>query len=378
MGRVLTEIWAGTEGYVFLSAKSSTGKWRDFPLAWPARPASLNDLETGSDQDLYFCPLVFGKPQRKKEYAQPTHVLWADLDAARPQDCRLVPSIAWRTTQGGFCSRHVTSSGKVLENVEDEPHYQALWLLSLPTEFRVPTEDFITGPYRNQGKRVTMRGEVEITKRLMPAEEAAGLSRRIAYAEAGADRGGWDVTQVLRLPGTVNHKHTRYAEHEHPLINKRGVAGWDSGSNPAYAYEDWCETCKKWRYELPTIPQVVKLLWAKRLYYTPEQVRAAYPPVPPPPVTEGNGWPDLPGAEVEQALRALPMGVQMALERDTMLADRSLELVRMARELMRFGVKPEMAPLLLQRSTLNKFRGRSDEHERLLTAVADALVSPTL
>jgi len=32
------------------------------------------------------------------------------------------------------------------------------------------------------------------------------LNRRLTYA-IGADRGGWDLTQVLRVPGTISHKY---------------------------------------------------------------------------------------------------------------------------------------------------------------------------
>jgi len=42
----------------------------------------------------------------------------------------------------------------------------------------------------------------------MPPQEAELLNRRIAYA-MGADESGWDLTQLLRVPDTQNHK---YAE----------------------------------------------------------------------------------------------------------------------------------------------------------------------
>jgi len=37
-------------------------------------------------------------------------------------------------------------------------------------------------------------------------EEGEDLNRRLAYA-MGADRSGWDLTQLLRVPGTRNHKY---------------------------------------------------------------------------------------------------------------------------------------------------------------------------
>lgn len=40
----------------------------------------------------------------------------------------------------------------------------------------------------------------------MPPQEAELLNRRLAYA-MGADESGWDLTQLLRVPGTLNHKY---------------------------------------------------------------------------------------------------------------------------------------------------------------------------
>jgi len=40
----------------------------------------------------------------------------------------------------------------------------------------------------------------------MPPQEAELLNRRLAFA-MGADESGWDLTQLLRVPGTPNHKY---------------------------------------------------------------------------------------------------------------------------------------------------------------------------
>jgi hypothetical protein len=42
--------------------------------------------------------------------------------------------------------------------------------------------------------------------RAVPAPEGERLNRRLAYA-MGADRSGWDLTQLLRVPGTPNRKY---------------------------------------------------------------------------------------------------------------------------------------------------------------------------
>jgi hypothetical protein len=40
----------------------------------------------------------------------------------------------------------------------------------------------------------------------MPPQEAERLNRRLSYA-MGADESGWDLTQLMRVPGTRNHKY---------------------------------------------------------------------------------------------------------------------------------------------------------------------------
>jgi hypothetical protein len=343
VGRVLAEVWRGTEGYIFLPAKTRQGWSESAPFRWPAHEQAIFVRPEGG-VDNYFSPLVFSEPHRRAEHALPTHVLWADLDEADPRTCALLPSIAWITTQGGitteggFCDEHsyVRDDETTLDDPYahrdaaaatcpncTKPHWQALWLLGegRGTEFNV-----------ERASRGESAWKPRVARQIIPATEAAELSKRIAYAEPGADHSGWDVTQVLRLPGTLNHKHSP--------------------------------------------PQKVEMLWAKRLYYTVEQVSAAYPPVPRAHEAGASGWPAFSEDEIRAALLGLPVGVQVAMERDG-AADRSLELFKMARELLRFGTPPDMAAVLLERSALgrDKFGSRRDGRERLLTMVADALLS---
>lgn len=292
--RLLQHVWGNREGYVFTPRKRN-GVWGEMNgLRWPLPEGTSFNIRTDFDQ--YWSPLVFSNPKRRAEYALPTHVLWSDLDDVDPEQCALRPSAAWKTTQGVY-SMPDTSYGPAITEIK--PHWQALWFLG---------------------------EEVE-------AQEAAQLSKRIAYAE-GADKGGWDVTQVLRLPGTYNHKHSP--------------------------------------------PHKVEMLWAEKRYYTVAQVEAAYPPVPDRPLP-------LPvylmleagqRREVDKAIAALPMGVRMSLERPTYGADRSLELLRLATELLRFGCPPELVPAVLARTTLaqEKYGGRNDMERRLLQTTADALI----
>jgi len=270
--RLLTAVWGNRQGYVFLPYKEQPDSWHETKgIPYTGALPKLPELPSRADQ--YFCPVVFSQPQRKKEFAQPTNLLWADLDPIHPDTCRLKPSVAWESSPG---------------------RYQALWFL---------------------------------TEEIDP-NEAASLSKRIAYADGG-DKGGWDLTQVLRIPGTRNFK-----------------------------YESAPEG---------------RVLWAKANSYAPEEIRGAYPAV------EGNGvhatldWPEVPEATIQTALAALPVGYKKRLMASTVGADRSLELQKLARDLVRFGVSPEIVLHLLQRSTWNKFSGRNDEREQLLKQVTSAV-----
>lgn len=277
VSRLLSAVWGNREGFIFLPYKDQSRVWHEVPgIPYDGSIIpEINDLRS----DRYFCPLVFSEPKRKKEFALPTNLLWADLDPVHPDACRIRPSIAWESSPG---------------------RYQALWFLS----------------------------------KEIPADQAAQLSKRIAYAD-GADRGGWDVTQVLRIPGTRNHK-----------------------------YESTPE---------------VKLLWAKRQAYSPNEIRAAYPKVNGESKTSESTeskldlWSvSVPPEEVASAITSLPIGIRRKLSASTSGADRSLELQKLARDILKFGVEPATALRVLQQSTWNKFAGRSDEREQLLKQVTDA------
>lgn len=135
--------------FVCLSAKGSN--WRDtlLPFNDKLESAITAWLETNKAKNLYFCPLPFKEPKRSKNLVSRSRMLWSDIDNADPY--KVEPSILWESSPGRF---------------------QGLWLLP----------------------------------NVVYPEEAEKLSKRMAYY-IGADRGGWDLTQVLRIPGTPNLKY---------------------------------------------------------------------------------------------------------------------------------------------------------------------------
>jgi hypothetical protein len=107
------------------------------------------------DADVYYCPQLFSSRKRKKEEVKECPTAWADLDTCGPEVLKVEPSILVESSPG---------------------RWQALWRFETPQAPHV----------------------------------AEDVSRRIAYYHAadGADRSGWDLTQLLRVPGTPNLKYT--------------------------------------------------------------------------------------------------------------------------------------------------------------------------
>jgi ribosomal protein S25 len=138
-------------------------KWEEHFFQWPEElPRMLTHLEVNYKQgNTYFCPQLMltkdrppgAKSPRVKENIAPCTVAWADLDTCSPELMLVEPSVV------------VLSS---------DNRYQALWVFEQPID---------------------------------PAD-AEQISKNIAYHHVsdGADGGGWDLTQMLRVPHTYNMK----------------------------------------------------------------------------------------------------------------------------------------------------------------------------
>lgn len=131
-------------------------KFRQFPFIWPsAKSRVLAQIRTWADScDVYFCPHLFNGERQKSSVVEYVTCAWADLDGCDPSLLQVRPTLTWRTSPG----RH-----------------QAVWVFERP----------------------------------IPALEASHISKRIAYfhADQGCDKSGHDITQLLRVPGSRNHKY---------------------------------------------------------------------------------------------------------------------------------------------------------------------------
>lgn len=138
----------------------------------------IDRLASIEGMNVYFCPQLFRDPDYRrvdsdgrkgpsgkvKENILCCPSFWADLDTCHPDLLLVEPSVVIQSSPGRF---------------------QAVWGLEEPVD----------------------------------PEVAEDYSRRIAYHHIpdGADKSGWDLTQLLRVPGTPNYKYTHK-----PIVQVRG------------------------------------------------------------------------------------------------------------------------------------------------------------
>ena len=159
---IVTRTWSKVPGdYFFICTKSQSGKWRDKAFSREDFDKVDDFIDENGDKNLYWCIHGFSKPQRREEFAIRPKLLWADLDDADPRKMNgTKPTMAWESSPG---------------------RYAGVWHID----------------------------------RTMTKE----LNRRLSYS-VGADKGGWDLTQVLRIPGTTNYKYGKNGKPGKLLWNK--------------------------------------------------------------------------------------------------------------------------------------------------------------
>lgn len=186
--RLISQAWGPSDniGYCFFPwIEGADRKFYTKSFLWPMqRPEILDHLIKHEDDDLYWCPVLFSEAKRRTEFANEEYALWADLDESDPHkiDERWRPSVTWETSPG---------------------RYQALWLLEDPDE-----EDLYGASKR-------------------------GADNHRMTVMVDADPSGWDTTQLLRLPGWVNHKPQYLGEGGFP----EGRLLWSDG--PRYTGQDF-------------------------------------------------------------------------------------------------------------------------------------------
>jgi len=165
--RGLLHVWTATrDANNKIDRRSIVSSNFNYPKT--AREAAEWALKKSSaGREVYFCAHILNHPRRIKENAGPVRSLWGDLDGVPVPNGELKPTAVVESSPG---------------------RWHAYW--------RLNTE--------------------------IPPEVAQDLNKRLAH-EINADPSGFDLSQLLRVPGTVNHKHEG-----HPPVR---LVELDSGSS---------------------------------------------------------------------------------------------------------------------------------------------------
>ena len=149
-------LFGDTQGYICIATsdpKAPKSSWAERFFAWPKESLKLENyiIKCETNKNVYFCVNLLSEMQRKKKNCLPTDLVWADLDKADPSKIKLAPPIQIQSSPG---------------------RYQAIWRLSAKVD----------------------------------SYDAERYSKRVAYS-VGADKSGWDLGQLLRVPLTRNFKY---------------------------------------------------------------------------------------------------------------------------------------------------------------------------
>lgn len=146
----LLAVWSGRRVPGVRDLAEPTTTYYEWPRRASAASAQL-DRESDAGREAYVCAHLLTEDRRIKENAAKMLALYVDGDGAQPGPDLPQPTAVIESSPG---------------------RQQFYWRL---------------------------------TKAIDP-KQGEQLNKRLAYA-MGADKSGWDLTQVLRAPGTVNHKY---------------------------------------------------------------------------------------------------------------------------------------------------------------------------
>ena len=274
--------------YVFMAAKDWTpgrGEWTERPTKYGDHPIPPTFT------DLYFCPNFFTDVRRLRKNAMPGRWLYADLDEVHPDSCTALgiqPTLAWETSPG---------------------RYQAMWLLDRP----------------------------------LPPRRLERLNQRLTYF-TGADKGGWSLTKVLRVPGSTSTKHSGH---------------WCIPLLTGYSYN--VHTVEDMEELIPSLEEVA-----------PDSV--AHPNDPKFRLPPDDELPD-PDKVLRRWRRKISKRALVLLRTKNVLTseDRSARLWELENLLIDAGLSIAEAYVLVQRSAWNKYRGQRRERRQIERELRKAL-----
>jgi putative DNA primase/helicase len=144
------------KGWFYLAHSTGKPHWQYEWFSWPIDLARIVERvgEWAKTRNVYFCCHLFSEPTKLKELVLPSRTIHADLDDA------------------------------------------LLGQIPIP-----PTVLLQSSPARHQGFWV-------VDELLEPAD-LDQLSKNLTYAIPKCDHSGWEISHVMRVPGTYNHKRKR-------------------------------------------------------------------------------------------------------------------------------------------------------------------------
>lgn len=147
-------IYDGEEGYAYTATKSGEDFNQEF-FEWPKQKDALVEhvLEESKDKDVYYGPALYERPVARKHSVRGARVFWCEFDGVLPKDLQGIP----------------------------RPHLRV----------RSSTDGHEHWYWRSD--------------KLVSPTDLENVNRRITYT-LGADTSGWDSTQILRPPETLNFK----------------------------------------------------------------------------------------------------------------------------------------------------------------------------
>ena len=158
------ELYQDQTGYVYLGLKESSNgtsppKFDQAFFEWPGElPGLLSRINSEAPtKEVYFAPALFSERDAHKANVKGSYCVWAEFDGK-------VPEISELENKG-------IPNPSIRVRSSNEGHEHWYWL----------SEQWLSIP------------------------EIEHINRRVTYA-LGADVSGWDANQILRPPGTRNHK----------------------------------------------------------------------------------------------------------------------------------------------------------------------------
>jgi KaiC/GvpD/RAD55 family RecA-like ATPase len=147
----LDVLYDGLEGWVYSPVKTDTA-WNTNWFQWPQQKEALKSHILSRQGDVYISPAIYKEQRAVKESIKKVQTVWVDFDGTEQIDFKAIdiPTLVVQTSY----DTKVHCYWRVDENLQG------------------PIED---------------------------------VNRRLTYY-LDADNGGWDSTQLLRPPGTINHK----------------------------------------------------------------------------------------------------------------------------------------------------------------------------